>query len=76
MGEVPGHSRSIPKGTAAADDSSYARKRLLFSCYQPLLILDDVQGFLSLAQANFNNNSGVRYGQDYYDGRMQATRKM
>ncbi|OCK81822.1 hypothetical protein K432DRAFT_403444 [Lepidopterella palustris CBS 459.81] len=31
-------------------------------------------GFLSLAQANFNNSSGTRYGQDYYDERMQASR--
>ncbi|KAF2184836.1 hypothetical protein K469DRAFT_727048 [Zopfia rhizophila CBS 207.26] len=32
-------------------------------------------GFLSLAQANFNNQSHSRYGQDYYDKRMQACRK-
>ncbi|KAF2007507.1 hypothetical protein P154DRAFT_517204 [Amniculicola lignicola CBS 123094] len=31
-------------------------------------------GYLSLAQANFNNNSHSRYGQDYYDQRMQASR--
>ncbi|KAF2877104.1 hypothetical protein BDV95DRAFT_601518 [Massariosphaeria phaeospora] len=33
-------------------------------------------GFLSLAQANFNAASRTRYGQDYYDERMQATRKI
>ncbi|ORX91998.1 hypothetical protein BCR34DRAFT_594959 [Clohesyomyces aquaticus] len=31
-------------------------------------------GFLSLAKANFNNRSNARYGQDYYDERMQATK--
>ncbi|KAF2752334.1 hypothetical protein M011DRAFT_473564 [Sporormia fimetaria CBS 119925] len=31
-------------------------------------------GFLSLAQANFSNSSHTHYGQDYYDGRMQALR--
>jgi type II secretory pathway pseudopilin PulG len=33
-------------------------------------------GYFSLAQANFNNQSRTRYGQDYYDERMQALRKM
>ncbi|KAF2275932.1 uncharacterized protein EI97DRAFT_450721 [Westerdykella ornata] len=32
------------------------------------------KGFLSLAQANFANQSRTRYGQDYYDQRMQAIR--
>ena len=31
---------------------------------------------MSLAQANFSNNTRMRYGQDYYDERMQASRKM
>ncbi|KAF2405223.1 hypothetical protein EJ06DRAFT_468898 [Trichodelitschia bisporula] len=31
-------------------------------------------GFLSLAQANFSSTLGRRYGQDYYDERMQALR--
>ncbi|OAL57073.1 hypothetical protein IQ07DRAFT_496745 [Pyrenochaeta sp. DS3sAY3a] len=32
-------------------------------------------GYLSLAQANFHSNSSsMRYGQDYYDERMQAIR--
>ncbi|CAL8576167.1 hypothetical protein XPA_002059 [Xanthoria parietina] len=29
-------------------------------------------GFLSLAQANFSNPNRLRYGQDFYDDRMQA----
>lgn len=29
--------------------------------------------FQNLAKANFSTQRGVRYGQDYYDGRMQAT---
>ncbi|KAF2440229.1 hypothetical protein P171DRAFT_367906 [Karstenula rhodostoma CBS 690.94] len=33
-------------------------------------------GYLSLAQANFNNNAHTRYGQDYFDERMQASRKV
>lgn len=32
-----------------------------------------MQGYLSLAQANFSNQSRIRYGQDYYDERMQAS---
>ncbi|KAL1301418.1 hypothetical protein AAFC00_005675 [Neodothiora populina] len=31
-------------------------------------------GFFSLAQASFKSPSKIRYGQDYYDERMQATR--
>lgn len=30
-------------------------------------------GYLSLAHANFSNPNRIRYGQDYYDDRMQAT---
>lgn len=33
-------------------------------------------GYMALAQANFNNSAGRRYGQDYYDERMQAQRIM
>ncbi|KAF2838995.1 hypothetical protein M501DRAFT_933925 [Patellaria atrata CBS 101060] len=34
------------------------------------------QGFLSLAQANFSNGGRTRYGQDYYDERMKAIRRV
>lgn len=34
------------------------------------------QGYFSLAQANFNSSSRTRYGQDYYDERMQALRRV
>lgn len=34
------------------------------------------QAFLSLAQANFNSPTRIRYGQDYYDERMRATRRV
>ncbi|KAF9245521.1 hypothetical protein DTO027I6_8237 [Penicillium roqueforti] len=33
-------------------------------------------GFFALAQANFSSPPGRRYGPDYYDGRMKATRKI
>ncbi|KAH7057317.1 hypothetical protein B0J12DRAFT_738109 [Macrophomina phaseolina] len=33
-------------------------------------------GFISLAQANFNASNRVRYGQDFYDERMQALRRV
>ncbi|KAJ4286753.1 hypothetical protein N0V90_013005 [Kalmusia sp. IMI 367209] len=33
-------------------------------------------GYMSLAQANFNNAAHTRYGQDYYDERMQASRQI
>ncbi|KAK3942449.1 hypothetical protein QBC46DRAFT_75712 [Diplogelasinospora grovesii] len=32
--------------------------------------------YQNLARANFSAERGVRYGQDYYDERMQATRKL
>ena len=31
------------------------------------------QGFLALAQANFSNPNRIRYGQDFFDDRMQAS---
>ena len=31
------------------------------------------QGFLLLAHANFSNSNHTRYGQEFYDGRMQAS---
>lgn len=34
------------------------------------------QGYLSLAQANFSNPNRVRYGQDHYDDRMQASARV
>lgn len=33
-------------------------------------------GYISLAQANFSAPRGVRYGRDYYDERMGATRRV
>ncbi|KAJ5971048.1 uncharacterized protein N7479_000966 [Penicillium vulpinum] len=33
-------------------------------------------GFFALAQANFSSPPGRRYGPDYYDSRMKATRKI
>ncbi|EOD44666.1 hypothetical protein UCRNP2_8619 [Neofusicoccum parvum UCRNP2] len=33
-------------------------------------------GYISLAQANFNASNRVRYGQDFYDERMQALRRV
>ncbi|KAK4989492.1 hypothetical protein LTR50_003236 [Elasticomyces elasticus] len=33
-------------------------------------------GFISLAQANFTSPSHIRYGKDYYDARMQASRRL
>ncbi|KAK7731342.1 hypothetical protein SLS57_001278 [Botryosphaeria dothidea] len=34
------------------------------------------QSYISLAQANFNASNRVRYGQDFYDERMQALRRV
>ena len=39
-------------------------------------VLTICQGYFSLTQANFHNRSGVHYGQDSYDERVQATQKM
>jgi hypothetical protein len=39
--------------------------------------LNTNKGYMSLAQANFHNSSSaIRYGQDCYDERMQAIRKV
>lgn len=37
------------------------------------MLLSHLQGFLSLAQANFSNQNRIRYGQDFYDERMEAS---
>ena len=34
------------------------------------------KGYISLAQANFSNPHRIRYGQDFYDERMQATTRV
>jgi hypothetical protein len=45
--------------------------------WQSRLNVDTKKGYLSLAQANFHNSSSaIRYGQDCYDERMQAIRKV
>jgi hypothetical protein len=48
------------------------------SCSHPLpiSILTSSQGYLSLAQANFQNRSTSHYGKDSYDERMQVIRTM
>lgn len=35
-----------------------------------------LQGYFSLAQANFSTQNRTRYGQDYYDQRMLASRRV
>ena len=39
-------------------------------------ILTYQQGYLSLARANFQSTNRARYGQDFYDDRMQASTQM
>ena len=34
------------------------------------------QGYLLLAQANYSNPNHIRYGQEHYDDRMQASTRM
>ena len=38
-----------------------------------VLLLTSIKGYIALAQANFSNSNRIRYGQDFYDERMQAT---
>ncbi len=40
------------------------------------ILLQDAKGYFSLAQANFKSHSRTRYGQDYYDERMQASNRV
>ncbi len=42
----------------------------------PLRRSDCLKSYLSLAQANFQSPNCTRYGQDFYDGRMQASTLM
>lgn len=39
-----------------------------------LLTMDMIQGFFSITQANFKSATRGRYGSDYYDDRMKASR--
>lgn len=40
------------------------------------VVLRLFQGHLSLAQANFTNPNRIRYGQDFYDDRTQASTRL
>ena len=42
----------------------------------PTAPTSSLQGFLSLAEANFSNPNRLRYGQDFYDERMRALKVM
>lgn len=48
---------------------------LLLPRFNPgqILMSQPKQGFLTLAQANFQSPNRARYGQDFYDDRMQAS---
>ncbi|KAF4541382.1 uncharacterized protein LTHEOB_8778 [Lasiodiplodia theobromae] len=63
----------------AALDELLKRYLLLLDQYtqaRQQLSSDLSSGYISLAQANFNPSSRVRYGQDFYDERMQALRRV
>ncbi|KAH7079300.1 hypothetical protein BKA63DRAFT_563941 [Paraphoma chrysanthemicola] len=88
MAEVQSQSAPSPKsahgGGNSEKDALVAKLDQLLEKY--LHTLDEYQkareqlskqlssGYLSLAQANFQNRSTTHYGQDSYDERMQATR--
>lgn len=48
----------------------------MISTKRIILLIFGCKGYLDLAKANFTNNTRARYGQDYYDERMQASRRM
>ncbi|KAH7405743.1 hypothetical protein DE146DRAFT_779065 [Phaeosphaeria sp. MPI-PUGE-AT-0046c] len=78
--------RSEPGSQAADREALVARLDVLLEKY--LHTIDAYQkareqlakqlasGYLSLAQANFQNRNGSHYGQDNYDERMQAIRRV
>ncbi|KAH7078601.1 hypothetical protein FB567DRAFT_596197 [Paraphoma chrysanthemicola] len=90
MAEVQSQSVSLPQtahgGGHSEKDALVAKLDELLEKY--LHTLDEYQkareqlskqlssGYLSLAQANFHNRSTTHYGQDSYDERMQATRRV
>ncbi|KAL8871668.1 MAG: hypothetical protein Q9174_002549 [Haloplaca sp. 1 TL-2023] len=47
-----------------------------YTTVQQALAKDFSSGYFSLAQANFSNHNRIRYGQDFYDDRMQASLRM
>lgn len=60
-------------------DKLLERYLLLFDEYTTLRsMLESVQGamYQNIARANFSGERGVRYGQDFYDDRMQASRRV
>ncbi|TKA61598.1 hypothetical protein B0A49_12689 [Cryomyces minteri] len=75
-----------PPTPAASTEQLVLKLDSLWEAY--LLLLDQYQsaqqqlaqhlssGHLSLARANFSSPSRIRYGQDYYDERMQASRRV
>ncbi|KAI9833293.1 MAG: hypothetical protein M1819_003688 [Sarea resinae] len=70
---------SSPEELAQHLDLLLERYLHLMDRYQTLqrdLIQQTSSGFLSLSQANFSSTSHIRYGQDFYDDRMQASRKV
>lgn len=63
----------------AALDELLKRYLLLLDQYtqaRQQLSSDLSSSYISLAQANFNASNRVRYGQDFYDERMQALRRV
>lgn len=53
------------------NDLSSVRHDVLSACNESLKY--GSQGYFSLAQANFSSPNRIRYGQDFYDDRMQAS---
>ncbi|KAK0510077.1 hypothetical protein JMJ35_007471 [Cladonia borealis] len=76
MRQSVGRPRESSEALASTLDDLLVRYLHLLDQHQKLRqelnrLLSD--GYLSLAQANFSNPNRIRYGQDYYDDRMQAS---
>lgn len=79
MTEVPNKHVEGKEILVRSLDGLLERYLLLLDQYQTLqqsLARLLSKGYLSLAQANFSNSNRVRYGQDHYDDRMQASARV
>jgi hypothetical protein len=54
----------------------YLQQLDMYTSAQATIQKDLAAGFFSLAKANRDASGGRRYGQDWYDGRMKATRRV
>ncbi|KAI9854823.1 MAG: hypothetical protein M1830_006506 [Pleopsidium flavum] len=78
MEPQPKSSRSVEQLIRSLDSLLERYLHLLdqYQSVQQQLSKELSDGYFSLAQANFKSLNRIRYGKDFYDGRMQASRRV